>query len=274
MICSKCEKEKELIEFNKNSNTCKCCIVIDKRAKATEKQRVKRRAKKQELSNTINQNLATTKECVKCKKIKPNEEFSIYGKIGSRRNYCMPCGRVMCKDYKSRNRDKISEYNKEYKGDHKLEIREYNRKWTANAIKTNIQYKIKSRLRIRINKVLNGIKKTDNTDKLLNCSLNFLLEWFKFRFTENMTMTNHGKLWHIDHVMPCASFDLTKDENQKKCFNWMNLQPMRGDLNIVKNDTIDTKEIFNQALKIQEFTQQHYNKTFLRYRKYEPLITK
>ena len=35
----------------------------------------------------------------------------------------------------------------------------------------------------------------------------------------------NGK-WHIDHKIPCASFDLRKVSEQKKCFNYKNLQPM------------------------------------------------
>jgi hypothetical protein len=36
---------------------------------------------------------------------------------------------------------------------------------------------------------------------------------------------NHGKIWHIDHVIPCAYFDLSKDNEQKKCYHFKNLMP-------------------------------------------------
>lgn len=44
--------------------------------------------------------------------------------------------------------------------------------------------------------------------------------------------------WHIDHIVPCASFDLSKPEEQKKCFHYTNLQALWWRDNIVKGDKI------------------------------------
>ena len=42
----------------------------------------------------------------------------------------------------------------------------------------------------------------------------------------------------MDHCIPCASFDLTKEENIKKCFHFTNLQPLWSKDNISKSDYI------------------------------------
>ena len=54
-----------------------------------------------------------------------------------------------------------------------------------------------------------------------------------------MSWDNHGKgkgKWHIDHIRPCASFDLTDLEQQKECFNYSNLQPLWSEDNLIKGD--------------------------------------
>ena len=52
-----------------------------------------------------------------------------------------------------------------------------------------------------------------------------------------MSWNNYGK-WHIDHIIPSSLFDLTKEEEQKKCFHYTNLQPMRGIENKTKSNNI------------------------------------
>jgi hypothetical protein len=52
-----------------------------------------------------------------------------------------------------------------------------------------------------------------------------------------MTWKNHGELWEIDHIKPCAAFDLTDINQQKECFNYINTQPLYKTDNRSKGDT-------------------------------------
>jgi hypothetical protein len=42
-----------------------------------------------------------------------------------------------------------------------------------------------------------------------------------------------GKI-HCDHIRPCASFDLSKASEQRKCFHYANLQPLWAKENLEK----------------------------------------
>ena len=89
----------------------------------------------------------------------------------------------------------------------------------------NKQYRIAKSLRDRIYKAVERGDKSASTKKLLGCSIDQLIEHIENQFTDGMSWSNYGK-WHIDHIRPCISFDLTDPIQQEKCFNYKNLQPL------------------------------------------------
>lgn len=60
---------------------------------------------------------------------------------------------------------------------------------------------------------------------VLRCTMGFLKSHLESQFTDVMNWSNQGK-WHIDHRRPCASFDLTQEEQQRDYFHWSNLKPL------------------------------------------------
>lgn len=98
---------------------------------------------------------------------------------------------------------------------------------------------LKSRLRCRINVALRncrkGLRKCDTTLSLLGCSYDELKQYCESLFTKGMTWDAvfDGRI-HLDHVKPCASFDLTNVEEQNQCFHFSNLRPMWARDNLIK----------------------------------------
>ncbi len=86
-------------------------------------------------------------------------------------------------------------------------------------------------------KSLNDFKgyKNSSSEILLGCSIPNYKIYLERQFEKGMTWKNHGK-WHIDHIRPCASFDLTRESEQLKCFNYKNTQPLWAIDNLIKND--------------------------------------
>jgi hypothetical protein len=105
----------------------------------------------------------------------------------------------------------------------------WDRKYRKKRFNSDIEYRITANLRSRMKSVIANAKanKCTNSMKLIGCNTRFLRAYLEAQFVDGMTWDNYGlRGWHIDHIRPCASFDLTKPDNQRKCFHWSNLQPL------------------------------------------------
>ncbi len=102
---------------------------------------------------------------------------------------------------------------------------------------TDTVYRIKCCLRSRFYELVKN--KSDSIINIIGCTIDELIIHLENQFQPGMNWDNHG-LWHIDHIIPCAAFDLTKEEEQKKCFHYTNLQPLWAKDNISKGTKIYT----------------------------------
>lgn len=127
--------------------------------------------------------------------------------------------------YYIENKEVIKLKSREYQKENK--IKRNNR--TKIRRETDIAFKLKDCLRGKLTKALKR-SKTDKCIKtldLLGCSIDNLKIHLESKFKEGMSWENHGTHgWHIDHIKPCASFDLTDPEQQKICFHYTNMQPL------------------------------------------------
>jgi len=146
------------------------------------------------------------------------------------------------KDYQGKNRERFAKYNKEYQDKNKEKINKQTSKYQRNRRKTDINFRITNNLRRRIGQALKINSKSKRTIELLGCSIEQLKQHLEEQFVEGMNWDNYGggwngkKEWVIDHIKPCVLFDLSKPEEQLKCFNYTNLQPMWAEDNLRKSD--------------------------------------
>ena len=91
--------------------------------------------------------------------------------------------------------------------------------------------KIKRNLRRRVHHAIRGNYKSDNTFNLIGCSPMFFKEYIESLFTDDMSWDNYGE-WHIDHIVECFRFDLSLEEEQRKCFHYTNQRPLWGKDNL------------------------------------------
>lgn len=188
------------------------------------------------------------KTCTKCNVFKSFGEFSRdKQKKDGFRSHCKSCD----KEYNAANADKIKLYYKEWYAANadkwKLQTKEYYQK---NKVKHNtrqIQYnktrrqtdeafKLLSNLRCRLHQVLKGTGKSTSTMELTGMESNDLLKYLyemSPRF-EGVPLTE----LHVDHIIPCAAFDMGNVDHQRVCFHYTNLQLLTPAENLSKRDSV------------------------------------
>lgn len=103
--------------------------------------------------------------------------------------------------------------------------RAYMRKYMRTRWQTDPMFRLKMNLRTRISDALRHYKKSSSMERLVGCSLGCLRNHLERQFLPGMSWENYGQ-WHVDHVRPCASFNLALPEEQRLCFHYTNLQPL------------------------------------------------
>ena len=114
-----------------------------------------------------------------------------------------------------------------YRKTHILEARKWVAKSSHKRFKNDQVFRMIGYLRHRVWRTIVRECKSATTSELIGCSPKDLKAHIEKQFKAGMTWNNHSMTgWHVDHIKPCAAFDLTKPKEQRKCFNFKNLQPL------------------------------------------------
>ena len=110
--------------------------------------------------------------------------------------------------------------------------------------RTDKHFLMKDRIQGMIRRGLKKNYKRSNAEIFLGCTLAEFRKYFESLFCDGMTwdIFVSGGMIQIDHIVPCASFNLQKKADQKKCFHYSNLQPLWGKENLLKRDKVERIE--------------------------------
>lgn len=123
----------------------------------------------------------------------------------------------------------------------KPEVKEKKNERCRERYRLDTEYRLQRILRSRLTQALDDKRafKWDTAFDLLGCSIDELMAHIQKQWKPGMSWDNYSREgWHIDHIIPCAAFDLTKPEEQCKCFHWSNLQPLWAKENLSKSDRV------------------------------------
>jgi len=119
---------------------------------------------------------------------------------------------------------------------------DYKRKYEFSRYHGDIGYRLVTNLRSRLRDAIKNNTKSGRILTYLGCSVDEFKKHLESQFVEGMTWDNYGNkenCWSIDHIIPCASFDFSVEENIFKCCHYSNLQPMWHIENIKKRNKLN-----------------------------------
>ena len=144
-------------------------------------------------------------------------------------------------EYNKKNIESIRVRSRIYRENNREKLRNIYSVYQKTRRDTDCQFKIIQNLRARIRLALRSqsTKKSISTVELLGATKEEVWKHLESLFKEGMTRENNSpKGWHIDHIRPMSSFDLSDPTQLKECCHYTNLQPLWWWENLEKGDKI------------------------------------
>ena len=144
-------------------------------------------------------------------------------------SYCKPCMKKRTSDRQKANRVKCNKQKRESKQRRKLGIKRKPRQTHEERLaklrerrRSDPTYRLLKNLRSRLWHALHGNSKSAATRELLGICVDECRKYIEAQFTEGMSWDTIA----VDHIVPCASFDMSDPQEQRRCFHYTNLQPL------------------------------------------------
>lgn len=171
------------------------------------------------------------KYCKWCKTFKHLDNF--YKEKLAKDGLRSKCKECFCEDTKRRCLARYYKNKKLYAEKHKLysiknreKLNQYNSIYRKKKKQEDFNFRLRCALRSRLSNAIRT-HKTGSAITDLGCSLDELRNYLESKFQKDMTWKNYGKHgWHIDHIKPLSSFDLSDRSQLAQACHYTNLQPL------------------------------------------------
>lgn len=153
--------------------------------------------------------------------------------------------------YQQRNAERLREYRRAHYEANREHYRAIDREWRkANKEKKRTywrermanepQVRLARALRTRLNMAISREYRAGSAVRDLGCSIAELCGHLEAQFLPGMSWENYGpRGWHIDHIVPLSSFDLTDRGQLLVACNFENLRPLWAADNLSKGAKLD-----------------------------------
>ena len=180
--------------------------------------------------------LHSCKECdsIRSQNYRKTEQYRLTNKIYRQRPEVISKAKLRNASTETKEKKRMRSIEYSSTEEYKIKKRKANKKYYE-------QNKFRTRVSAAVRKSLNtcGRKRGRSWEKLVGYTLQQLKEHIEKQFKNGMSWNTYGvKGWHIDHIRPVSSFNITSTdcEDFKKCWALENLQPLWWCDNLSKND--------------------------------------
>lgn len=135
--------------------------------------------------------------------------------------------------YREKHKDELRKKKAAYYQKNKSLINKKN----IDSLKGDIGKRIAHNLRNRLKMAIKKGSKVGSAVTDLGCSIEDFKLYISSKFQEGMSWDNYGE-WHMDHIIPLCSFDLTIREEFLKAAHFSNYQPLWAIDNLAKGGKI------------------------------------
>jgi hypothetical protein len=146
--------------------------------------------------------------------------------------------------YYAENRERLIKRAAEYQRANPEKRNGYKSAWNRQKKLTDPQFAAITMMRKLVARTCERIKvgrrEIGRTAEALGYNTEEFRRHIEAQFRDGMSWANHGE-WHIDHVRPLSSFDLTNPEQRKAANALSNLQPLWAAENMAKGARQDFK---------------------------------
>jgi len=251
-ICTKCNLNKQLEDFENGRNQCKDCRKFlkkkyydDNKERVLSKCEKYRKNNKEKIKESDHNNYEKNKDKIK-ERVK-NYRLNNIEKVKDRKKKYYEANKDVILAKNKLNEDKKIK-RKEYDNKNRESKNEYQKLYFKNRRENDPIFKLSNNLRGLINISIknNGHKKKSKTKDMLGCSFEEFKIYLESKFESWMSWENYGKYngelnygWDIDHIIPSSS--AKTEEELLKLNHYTNLQPLCS----YTNRYIKSNNIFN-----------------------------
>ncbi len=145
--------------------------------------------------------------------------------------------------YREKNRELLREKNRALFAKNKEKYSKTSREYTKRRKLIDPAFHAACNLRSRLNSAIkyqNVRRVKSQFGELIGCSKQELIKHLESLFVEGMSWENYSRNgWHIDHIIPLSSFDLSDVNQLRKATHYSNLQPLWAADNIRKSNKVE-----------------------------------